>query len=241
MINDEAKTVISTSEFYRLISTINTDERAILIEADLTQVKFKIPINLSNLNLSRAIIDLVELYQAEITNCDLSEVSLKEAELYKAIFAGVNLTDTDFTGANLTYAQFRQGKLINTNFTQANLEGVDFDGVGLWSSEKITIKGANFQKAILRKANLRGYGGSYSKNFLDLSTVNLKDADFSGALYDSHTRFPKGFDPKAAGAYLITAGISLAGADLSFTNLSKANLSGADLSGVNLRSNVKIS
>lgn len=234
MTNDEVKAIISTGEFYRLISTTDQDERSILIGADLTQVRFKQSTNLSGLDLSDTILDLAELYQAEMRGCNLSRASLKRAELFGANLSKVNLTNTDLTQANLTRARLSESTLTDTNFTQANLEEADFDGIGYWSREKITIQGANFQEAILRKANLRGYDARSPRSYLDLSTANLKNADLMGSLYDLHTRFPKGFNPKAAGAYLITAGVSIVNADLSFTNLFKANLSGADLSGTNL-------
>ena len=228
------KTVISTHEFYRLISNTDKDERSILINADLTQVKFKESTNLYTLNLSNSILDLVDLYKAAMAGCNLSRASIKKAELFGVNFSKANLTSCDFAQSNLSHARFSGSKLINTNFTQANLEGADFDGISYWSREKITIQGANFQDAHLYKANLRGCNKESSQSYLDLSTANFKNSNLKGALYDSCTRFPRDIDPKAKGAYLITAGISLAGADLSFTNLYKANLSGANLSEANL-------
>ena len=170
------KTNISTSEFYRLISTTDPDERSNLIGADLTQVKFKESTKLSSINLSDAVLDLVDLYQAQMMGCNLSRASVKKAELFSANFSKANLTSCDFTQADLSRAQFGGSMLIDTNFTQANLEEADFDSISYWSRENITIQGANFQDANLRKANLRGYNQGSSQSYLNLSTANFKNA-----------------------------------------------------------------
>lgn len=134
---------------------------------------------------------------------------------------------TDFIDANLTGAVFSERSLVNTDFQKANLELADFSRVKV-------IQNVNFQQANLGKANLRGYNPRYPKSFLDLSTCNFQQANLKGALYDLHTKFPREFDPEAAGAYLITAGISLTNKDLSYADLSNAHLSGANLRGANL-------
>lgn len=134
---------------------------------------------------------------------------------------------TDFINADLKSAVFNERSLVNTNFQKANLELADF-------SRATKLQNVNFEQANLSKANLRGYNARYPKSYLDLSTCDFKQANLKGALYDLHTKFPSGFDPQAAGAYLITAGVSLTNKDLSYANLSNAHLSGANLRGANL-------
>lgn len=50
---------------------------------------------------------------------------------------------------------------------------------------------ANLWSAVLTGAYLTG---------ADLTRATLEDANLSGAFYDSATRWPKNFDPEAAGA-----------------------------------------
>jgi uncharacterized protein YjbI with pentapeptide repeats len=227
MTSSNTKQIISTDKFNQLLSIYDSKERDILIGSDLTQVRFRSPAYLAGFNLSDAVLENLDLISCQINNCNLTGASLKKSKLYKANLQNNDLTNTNFTEADLTKARFYESQLVNTNFEQANLEGADFSQVKL-------LKNVSFQQANLSKSNLRGYDARKPEIYLDLSSSDLKDANLKGALYDSHTIFPKGFDPQAAGAYFITAGASLSNADLSFTNLAKAHLSGADLSGANL-------
>ncbi|MBW4533106.1 MAG: pentapeptide repeat-containing protein [Pleurocapsa minor HA4230-MV1] len=230
MTTSNTKQIISTDKFNQLLSIIDPKEREILeilIGSDLTQVKFSSPAYLGGFNLSDAVLENLDLISCQIYNCNLTRASLRNSKLYKANIRKNDLTDSNFTKADLTQARFDESQLVNTNFEQAILEGADFSQVKL-------LKNVSFRQANLSKSNLRGYDAREPKVYLDLSSSDLKEANLKGALYDSHTIFPKGFDPQAAGAYFITAGVSLSNTDLSFTNLAEAHLSGADLSGANL-------
>ena len=103
---------------------------------------------------------------------------LRGVELRGALLGGADLFDADLAAADL-----RNADLGGANLCSADLRGAD-------------LGGANLLGADLSDANLRG---------ADLSGATLMDADLSGALYDSFTRWPDGFDPKAAGA-INTAG-----------------------------------
>jgi uncharacterized protein YjbI with pentapeptide repeats len=196
------KQIINTDTFNQLLSINDSKEREILIGSDLTQVRFNFPACLPGFNLSDAVLDNLDLISCHIFNCDLTRASLKKAKLCKANLERNDLINTDFTEANLAKARFYESQVVNTNFEQANLEGADFSQVKL-------IKNVSFQQANLSKANLRGYNPRKPQKYLDLSSSNLNNVNLKEALYDLHTIFPKGFDPQAAGAYLITAGVSL--------------------------------
>jgi hypothetical protein len=58
--------------------------------------------------------------------------------------------------------------------------------------------------------------------------------EYSGVVADGHTVWPEGFDPVAAGVYVIGPMVDLSGAQLRYANLQGANLEGANLSGANL-------
>ncbi len=83
------------------------------------------------------------------------------------------LRNHDLTGRDLTGSDLRNTRLSRMNLQDANLTGADLTG------------------AQLDRTNLGG---------VDLRTVRgLKQADLKGAYYDGQTKFPHGFDPKAAG------------------------------------------
>jgi len=97
MTTDSIHKTISTSEFFYFLSSLNKDELLALIGSDLSQVHFREYINLSNLNVSKAIFDQTDLYKAEITNCQFTNASLKAVNLSRSI-----LTNVDFANADLS-------------------------------------------------------------------------------------------------------------------------------------------
>ena len=170
MTIDLTKRTISTGEFYRLINATDKDELLTLIGTDLSKIEFKELTRLFSLNLSEAILDCTDLYKAEISNCQFVNASLKEINLYQSILADVNFTNTDLSRSNLMGSVLKKCLLRNTNFTNANLEAIDFNGIGFWNQEKSIIENINFNEAILRKANLRGYNPQNPKQYIDFST-----------------------------------------------------------------------
>jgi uncharacterized protein YjbI with pentapeptide repeats len=66
---------------------------------------------------------------------------------------------------------------------------------------RVNLHGADLFGADLSGANL---AGAWLGN-ADLDEVELEGAILRGAAYDCYTRWPAGFDPKAAGAMLLEA------------------------------------
>ena len=66
------------------------------------------------------------------------------------------------------------------------------------------LSGANLSVTRMSDANLRGanlFGANLSG--AGLREANLRYADLRGAKYNADTKWPKGFDPEAAGAVLV--------------------------------------
>ena len=80
--------------------------------------------------------------------------------------------DKDLIGADLSRADLSGAYLRRANLSGANLSG------------------ANLRRAYLSRANLSG---------ANLSGANLSDARLIGAIADSETKFPEGFDAVGAG------------------------------------------
>jgi len=113
-----------------------------------------------------------------LTDGSLKGASLKRANLEECNFKGAMLDNVDFTGANLKNASFRQASLEGARLSGANLEGA-------------FLRGAKLHQAII--------SGAILKNAI-LIAADLEETDFSGAIFNRSTQFPKGFDPIKANA-----------------------------------------
>lgn len=100
------------------------------------------------------------------------------AYLRGAQLRGAYMSGMDLFHANLADADLRGADLGEANLSNANLSGADLSRANLWGAD-------------LSDANLEG---------ADLGGANLIGADVRRAIYDGFTRWPDGFDPRAAGA-----------------------------------------
>jgi uncharacterized protein YjbI with pentapeptide repeats len=152
---------------------------------------------------------------------DLSHAILLNDDLRGANLDGVDLSGTNLVAANLSWIDINvsPGGYYITSLSQANLSGAVLDVAKLMRADlsganlsRARLQGANLYRANLRQANL---SGAYL-NFADLSGADLSGASLQGARYNikpiqrtdaqgnpltlEPTRWPHGFDPKAAGA-----------------------------------------
>ena len=111
---------------------------------------------------------------------DCAGVSLFRAKLSKVNLQGANLQGADLGQADLTGANLSNADLTKALLTQTDLTGAKLVGAKLTN--------ADMKWAVLRGADLTG---------ADLTGVTI-----SFAPYDRDTKWPQGFDPKAAGAVL---------------------------------------
>lgn len=75
-----------------------------------------------------------------------------------------------------------------------------FDGADM---REARIEAAYCMNASFKGCNLRGANFQYAKLYgADFTEADLKDATFSGAVYDSHTKWPHGFHPEDHGLFL---------------------------------------
>jgi hypothetical protein len=89
----------------------------------------------------------------------------------------------DLQEAVLARAPLAGARLSGANLRGANLRGADLRGASLYY--------ADLGRADLRKADLRG---------ANLWGAKTKGTDFTGAIYDPHTRWDYGFKPQQHGA-----------------------------------------
>ena len=102
--------------------------------------------------------------------------------------AGLELSNVDLRGADLAKANLQDANLSDSNLQEANL------------SESI-LQGANLSQADLRRASLAGADLQRADlSGADLLEARVQGANFSNAYSDGRTRWPEGFEIKAADA-----------------------------------------
>jgi uncharacterized protein YjbI with pentapeptide repeats len=126
-------------------------------------------------------------------NMVIQNASLSGCELERISFDGSDLQGSDFSRANLYGAIFSDG-----NFDSCLFVGADLRSTFMYR--------ASFRHADMRNArfSLDEMLGSLVLSAVDFSDANLDGADFTGAIYDSETVFPEGFNPAARGLKLKT-------------------------------------
>ena len=141
-----------------------------------------------------------------LRKADFSNANLSGAKLVGFKFRGCN-----FSGANLSKVNFSQGAATSCDFTNANLKEAKLANCDLSNSvlneadaTKAVLSGAVLTKAKMNKTNFTNANFSVKKSEYhcfhayqpDLSTCNLKGANFANCTFDEKTRLPANF-PKA--------------------------------------------
>jgi hypothetical protein len=116
----------------------------------------------------------------------LNGALLRGARLPGAHLRAANICESNLAGADLTGADLRDAELQGTDLRRADLAHANLSGAGLAG---VDLSSTNLRGANLTGARLEG-GDDFS------------GADLTGAVYDRHTRWPLGFDPRKHGARL---------------------------------------
>jgi uncharacterized protein YjbI with pentapeptide repeats len=133
--------------------------------------------------------------QAAAVYVSVRTVEFEGAALESFVIPGVRtLRGKSFKNASLCWATMAGADLSGCNFEGADLRGANLDGASLVAAN---LRGAN-----LGRDNL---GGSTHLLGTDLTDASLEGAILSGARFNSHTVFPAGFDPNAAGMLMVDA------------------------------------
>ncbi len=94
-------------------------------------------------------------------------------------------------GADLSWATLRGVNLAGANLSMSNLHGASLNGANL---SYANLSGASLNNADLRAADLTG---------AILHWASLDEAKLIGAKYNEKTKWPDGFDPRAAEAIFV--------------------------------------
>ena len=125
-------------------------ERADFSNQDLSYL------NLSNMNLSKAIFKNTDLSHSILNNTDLKSTDFSAANLTEANLSGADLRDSNLVRANLTKANLsdsllRDSDLTNANLREAHLIDTDFYNANLTG---VRVEKDRLEQASLTKAKL---------------------------------------------------------------------------------------
>lgn len=154
----------------------------------------------------------VRMPSTKLNGLSLNEVAFNDSDFKGADFSSAKLKNTRFENTDLSEANFKGtfsteigfgGQLARANFTEAMLFRINM-GYG-------TAADALFTKARMADVdfNHMDFSGadftdsSISRGLFqstDFSKAKLSGISLKGIIYDCQTRWPEGFDPKAAGA-----------------------------------------
>ena len=184
-------------------------ERTNLQETNLFQTDFQ-NANLFDAKLQGARLGYTNFQGADLLCADLRDIDMSWAPRIapKDFFQGANLHSANLQGSQLpgiilhdvclTGSNLQNTDLFEASFQDANLSGTEF--------QRANLAQANFANALMTGSNL-SYARLMGANLYD-AEIRIKHEDYpqlggitvQGAIYDDDTKWPEGFDAKAAGA-----------------------------------------
>jgi hypothetical protein len=99
---------------------------------------------------------------------------------------GVSMRGGDFKGVRLRRAHLEGARLEGVNFQGAKLRDAHFEGADFTKDDEESLKAADLRNANIEGTNFEG--------------AKLTGVQLTGAVYDSRTRWPAGFNPSKTGA-----------------------------------------
>jgi uncharacterized protein YjbI with pentapeptide repeats len=178
-----------------LLDSINIADTD-LADADFSYASMKAMV-FSNVSLSKANLDGVNLSQSKFWNSDAPGASFWDGILENTVFSGVNLSAATFTNANMIRANLEGADLSNAELWRANLESGNLDGAKMLGANmqqcklvKATMTRCNMKGANLYEANLsRALLDEADVRYCDLRRVNLSRASVAEIRYNKESRY----------------------------------------------------
>ncbi|MEB3182411.1 MAG: pentapeptide repeat-containing protein [Nostocaceae cyanobacterium] len=143
-------------------------------------------LDLSNIDISGAVLNKAYLQGANLKNANLQAVDFSDANLQNACLEAANLEKAKLAVANLQQTQMKSANLPNASLFLANLSLANLDSANL---QAVEFTGANLQATNLNGANLQG-----AKIFV---VKNLEAEQIEKAYGDNTTKLPENIKPPA--------------------------------------------
>lgn len=246
---------ISVLDSVNFLKQFNACPHCNLEGAELSGLDFPDHTDLSNANLSGAVLYNTQMTQANFENAQFNSFNGQPAEIAMssmqrsyfggAVFNGTDFYQTDFTGGGFTCPQFINTVLTGVNFTNSNWQGgctspqlsqvtMNLDSVSINQWPNLYIN----QSSIM--SNLNNYQNTANQNLGGLRLVDsaflglppsFKKTSFVGATLDRSTFFLSDL----SSANLSSTGTtqtSMVGTDFSNTNMQNANFNGSTVPAV---------
>ncbi len=125
------------------------------------------------------------------------EVDLPGSDVDRELSGAKDLARANLCNADLCWADLRKANLTGANLRWADLHGAKLSGANLTGADLTGAKlgGANLSGADLRGAKLGGADLVGAK----IQWAEAHRANLHGAVADTHTVWPAGFDPTGRG------------------------------------------
>jgi len=133
-------------------------------------------------NCPVAVVSFAHLSGENLSFANLAGATVTGTDLVNSTLFGIDLSFSDLVGTNLSFSDLSFANLTGADLSFARLSFADLSGADL--------SFADLDDSDLRNANLSG---------AKLSNIKLSETALAGALYDSFTIFPTGFDAAGAG------------------------------------------
>jgi uncharacterized protein YjbI with pentapeptide repeats len=170
---------------------------------------------LTGSDLADAYMEGAHLYEAVLRGTQLSDVHLQKVHAVHANFIEARGTEVKMTGdferavfdhakmprAYMVYATLKKAELEHAEFVEAEAEHAKLEGAHLANAnfEHAELSFANFNGADTAEAN---FAHAYLDGSILTGALNLRSACLRGTIYNTMTKWPKGFDPRRWGAVL---------------------------------------
>jgi uncharacterized protein YjbI with pentapeptide repeats len=153
--------------------------------------------HLEGARLAGADLEEAELVGAHLASADLGDANLQGARLTGANMEFGRLAGAHLEGARLYYANLQGARLTSAHLQGARLAGAQLQGAWLDDAnlQGAWLVGADLEGAELMGANLQGRRLHWGR----LEWAQVDGADLEGAIASAATKWPIGFDWRAAG------------------------------------------
>lgn len=187
-------TLIKLKEFANLAHKAIDMKNMKVDSLDLTGATLN-GLDLSGSTVGELILDRTALDGANFDSASIGNLSIKDSKLTNAIFARAQVRGLDIQSSELANADFSQAKLYFGNVDKGDFSGANFHRASLTFYQ--TLTNSNFSGAQLGSADFSG-----SQLFVKVGKEKGQpiNTNFTGAHYDSSTKWFKDFDPEKTGA-----------------------------------------